>query len=79
MKKPIEWSKQSPPKNTWVWAIYKPGDNWQLLQTCQRGCCVHSFIGTMTLPAFWYLATQEEGLNEEESWKNRPQVDVDFY
>lgn len=80
MKTPIDWSTQSPPKNTWVWAIYKSDDAWQIFKTCKRGCCVYSFIGTMTLPKFWYLATIEEGLIEEDKWKNTPEIDMfDLY
>lgn len=80
MKEYYDWNKVSPPKNTWVWAVYKLEDDWQLLKTCKRGCCVHSLIGTMALPNFWYFATEEEGLQEELIRNIQPQFSyMDLY
>lgn len=75
MIKYLDWSKKSPPTNTWVWATYQTDnlnnhEHWQLLKTCKKGCCVHSSIGTMALPKLWYLATLEEGMKEESYWKH---------
>ena len=74
------WTENPPPKNTWVWAKYREDEKWQLLKTCKRGCCVHSSFGTMILPVFWYRATEEEGLKEQDTWNKLPQINLyDLY
>lgn len=73
----VKWSEQRPPHDIWVWASYDD-EKWSLVKTCKRGCCVHSSFGTMVLPKFWYLATLEEGIKEQEAWDNMPQID-NFY
>ena len=83
MKEIFQWSKNPPPTSTWVWVKYRLNDDnesWQLVKTCKRGCCVYSAFGTMTLPALWYLATEEEGKNEETSWSKIPPINFfDLY
>lgn len=65
------WSENPPPLQTWVWVKYKlVGDNWQLVRTCRRGCCVHSLCGCMTLPKYWRLATEAEATAEQALWNN---------
>lgn len=83
MREIFYWNQNTPPKNTWVWAKYKSNDdneNWQLLKTCKRGCCVYSAFGTMTLPSVWYLATEAEGIAEDTKWKKIPKINLfDLY
>lgn len=54
------WREEPPPPGTWVRAKYRFGDEPQTVQTCRHGCCVQSWLGSMTLPSFWLLATEEE-------------------
>lgn len=76
----FNWQDSAPPKNTWVWAKYNPNEKWQMVKTCQRGCCVHSLFGNMVLPTYWYLATIEEGIQEQAKWNKQPQIDFfDLY
>lgn len=71
------WQEKTPPVNTFVWAKYSQLDNWQLVKTCKRGCCVESMIGNMVLPSMWYLATEQEAQAEQEKWDNAPQIDLE--
>lgn len=79
MKNQILWS-ENPPINTWVWAKYQECEQWQLLKTCKKGCCVYSAFGTMVLPVFWCLATQEEGIEEQNKWNQLSKINLyDLY
>lgn len=83
MKEIFQWKQYPPPKNMWIWAKYQcnnDNESWQLLKTCKRGCCVYSYFGNMILPSLWSLATEKEGIEEEDKWKNFPQINLfDLY
>ena len=70
----LNWKEVPPPINTWVWAKYKLTDEPQLFLTCQRGCCVHTHRGCLTLPSYWKLATPEEGKAENLRWALAPKI-----
>lgn len=77
MKEVFLWCEKTPPVSTFVWAKYREEDNWQIVKTCKRGCCVESMLGNMVLPTMWYLATQNEAKYEQEKWDNAPQIDIE--
>ena len=55
------WDDEAPPKRTWVAALYKIADDWQIVKTCKHGCCVYSpSSGNLILPKYWRYATNEE-------------------
>lgn len=60
------WLDEPPPRRTVVWVKYKlTGDNWQLVKTCNHGCCVIAYWGCMKLPKYWYPASQKAA----QGWK----------
>lgn len=66
------WRENQPPRETVVMAKYaltagQRGEwaaTWQLVKTCERGCCVHPHpndgMGSMLLPKYWREPTAEE-------------------
>ena len=73
----LDWRVWTPPRLTWVWALYREADKPQLVKTCRHGCCVHSFFGCMVLPRYWRLASEEEGATEQAEWdKLRKPIDM---
>ncbi len=60
------WRENPPPRDTWVWAKYSlTRDQWQLVKSCKRGCCVYKYGETMFLPKYWREATEAESVEEQ--------------
>lgn len=48
------WKENPPPRNTDVLAKYElTKGEWQLVRTCNHGCCVSRHGYTMVLPKYW--------------------------
>lgn len=76
MKDWKDWSQERPARDTWVWMKFSLEDEWRLVKTCKRGCCVYSELGTLILPNFWKPATDAEGATEQASWDAMPEIDM---
>lgn len=47
------WNDEKPPRDTDVLAKYMLSDDWHIVRTCKRGCCVSDEFGTKILPRYW--------------------------
>lgn len=55
------WRDNPPLPSTWVWAKYSlTRDDWQMVKSCKRGCCVYSFGVNLMLPKYWKPASEQE-------------------
>lgn len=80
MKDTFLWCVKTPPVNTFVWVKYSetdPQENWQIVKTCKRGCCVATSFGNMILPTLWCLATKQEAEQEQKNWDNLSPINLE--
>lgn len=76
----LDWRVWTPPRTTWVWALFREGEKPTLVKTCRQGCCVHSWMGSMVLPRWWRLASEEDGAAEQARWAAMPKINLsDLY
>lgn len=80
MKDSFLWREKIPPVDTFVWVKYSETDskeNWQIVKTCKRGCCVSTSFGNMILPTLWCLTTQQEAEQEQKNWDTLSTINVE--